>query len=216
MLHKDYLPGHENITLYQDDLMFRVNTDTYLLGNFIEIKNKDRVLDVGTNNGALLLYASIYNPKELVGIDINKEALDIAKLNLDTNNIKNYKLIHKDIKEYKEDLFDVIISNPPFFKEDIYKQKELINKAKHDDTLKLKDLIKSISINLKDLGRLYLIYHTERLSEVFEELKNNNIAIKELKFIYDSNKENSHVFLLKGVKGAKDTLNVKKPLIIKR
>lgn len=60
---KDYLPAHPEITVYQDDEMFRINTDTMVLGNFMEILHKDVVLDMGTNNGALLLYASLSKPK---------------------------------------------------------------------------------------------------------------------------------------------------------
>ena len=89
-LSKDYLPGFPSITLYQHKKMFRVNTDTSLLGHYLKVKKGDRVLDIGTNNGALLLYASFYEPSLLVGIDINKDALEIAKLNLESNKIENF------------------------------------------------------------------------------------------------------------------------------
>ena len=71
----DFLPNHENIKLYQDSEMFRINSDTYALGEFIEVYKEDVVLDVGTNNGALLLYANMFHPKKLMGIDINKEII---------------------------------------------------------------------------------------------------------------------------------------------
>ena len=57
---KDYLPKHKDIVMYQDDTMFRINTDTMVLGEFLEVYKKDTVLDIGTNNGALLLYANIH------------------------------------------------------------------------------------------------------------------------------------------------------------
>ena len=72
---KDYLPAHPEITVYQDDEMFRINTDTMVLGNFMEILHKDVVLDMGTNNGGLLLYASLSKPKKLIGLEINEKAL---------------------------------------------------------------------------------------------------------------------------------------------
>ena len=61
-LSKDYLPLHQDIVLYQHKKMFRVNTDTSLLGNYLKVNKEDSVLDIGTNNGALLLYASLYYP----------------------------------------------------------------------------------------------------------------------------------------------------------
>ena len=113
----DYLPKHDGIKIYQSKNMFRINTDTTLLGEFIVVRNNDRILDIGTNNGALLIYASLQGRKcELNGIDINKEALEIAKLNMKENNL-NADFFNIDGKVfYDEKGFDVIICNPPFFK----------------------------------------------------------------------------------------------------
>ena len=41
---KDYLPQHPEITIYQDDEMFRINTDTMALGNFMEILHKKQLI----------------------------------------------------------------------------------------------------------------------------------------------------------------------------
>src|SRR5574344_243298 len=111
MITLDYLPNHPEIKLYQDDTMFRINTDTKVLGEFLNIYKNDTVLDIGTNNGALLLYANMFHPKKLIGLDINGEALELAKKNLDLNNINNYELINEDINFYKGPLMDVIICN---------------------------------------------------------------------------------------------------------
>ena len=45
----------ENIQLYQDDEHFRFNTDTKLLAKFVRLKKQERVLDIGTNNAAILV-----------------------------------------------------------------------------------------------------------------------------------------------------------------
>ena len=85
----DYLPNRENYKIYQDDEMFCINTDTMVLGEFLEVYKKDVVLEIGTNTGALMLYASRFNPRRLVGIDINERALEIAEKNMELNNVKN-------------------------------------------------------------------------------------------------------------------------------
>ena len=48
--------------------MFCINTDTQVLGEFLNIYKQDVVLEIGTNTGALLLYASKFNPKKMIGI----------------------------------------------------------------------------------------------------------------------------------------------------
>ena len=113
---KEYLPKHEDIIIYQDDEMFRINTDTMALGEFLYIYKKDTVLDIGTNTGALLLYASMFNPKKLIGIDINSRAIELAKKNMEENHIENVTLKCADALTYKYEEVDVIICNPPYFK----------------------------------------------------------------------------------------------------
>ena len=111
----DYLPGTQ-IYLHQRKDMFRMNTDTALLGNFMKVKEDETVLDIGTNNGALLLYASQYTKGKLIGIDIQQEACNLAIQNLKNQNIENFEVICSDIADVQMDSVDVIVCNPPYFR----------------------------------------------------------------------------------------------------
>lgn len=214
MIRLDYLPNFKDIKLYQDTDMFLVNSDTEALGNFLEVYRNDSVLDIGTNQGALLLYASRFNPKKLTGIDINTKALDLAKKNLELNNIKDFELINDDVRNLNNE-YDVIICNPPYFetKEDNLANNKFKNMAKHETTITLHELVKSIDRNLKYNGTLYFLFLTSRLEEVVVTLNKYHLHIKEMKFVYDKKKEFSNVFMVRCVKNARLGLNVVKPLI---
>lgn len=218
MIRECYLPKHPDIKIYQDDELFKINTDTEVLGEFLNIYKEDTVLDMGTNTGALLLYANLFNPKKLIGLEINSKALELCKKNLDRNNVSNYELINDNIITYQNELVDVIICNPPYFKtkEDNKSNDKYKNLAKHESELTLDLLVKSISRNLKDNGTLFFLYLTSRLDEVVLEFKKNNLTIKEMKFVYDINKEYSNVCLFRAVKNSDSGLVVDKPIIIKR
>ena len=111
----DYLPNRKDLKIIQDDEMFCINTDTEVLGEFLNIYREDIVLDIGTNTGALLLYASRFHPKKLIGIDINDRAIEIAKRNMELNNVEA-TLIKADGNTFKLDKeADVVIMNPPYF-----------------------------------------------------------------------------------------------------
>ena len=165
-----------------------------------------------------MLYANLFNPKKIIGLEINKKALELAKKNLDINGVNNYELIEGNIITYENDPVDVIICNPPYFKtkEDNKSSDLFKNLAKHESELTLELLVKSISRNLKDNGTLFFLFLTSRLDEVVLEFKKNNLTIKEMKFVYDTNKEYSNVCLFRAVKNADLGLVVDKPIIIKR
>jgi len=214
----DFIPKHENLKIIQDYNKFCINTDTELLGEFIKLKKNAEVLDIGTNTGALLLYASIQNPKRLVGIDINKEALNICSENMKLNNIKA-ELINIDLREYKaEKEFNTIIFNPPYFKtKDInLSNNEYKNLAKHEGLATLEDFAKCINRNLCSKGTLYFLFLSSRLDEVMEVFKKYHLIIKELQFYYDDNSEYSNVVLIKAIKSGNPGLKILKPIIKRR
>lgn len=215
----DYLPKHEDIKIYQDDEMFCINTDTMVLGEFLEIKKSDTVIDIGTNTGALMLYINMHSPKKIIGIDINKKALELAKKNMEINNVNNYELIHADGNTFKyHEEADVIVFNPPYFKKPL--KDSAINKylalAKYEDNFSLESMINTVNRNLRNGGTFYYLFQTSRLNEVLIEMQKKKLVVKKLKFVYDVNKEFSTLVLIKAVKGAKEGLNVEKPIIIDR
>lgn len=214
----DYLEKHKEIKIIQDDEMFCINTDTTVLGEFLEVYKEDTVLDIGCNNGALLLYASLFHPKKLIGIDINPKAVTLARRNMELNKV-DAEIIEADGNTFTlSDRADVVIFNPPYFK--VLKDESVKNKylylAKHEDNFPLPSMIDCINRNLKEGGTLFFLFETKRMVEVIKLLDNTNIKIKEMKFVFDENKENSNVFVLKGVKNSRDGLVIKKPVIITR
>lgn len=215
----DYLPNHEEIKIYQDDEMFCINTDTMVLGEFLDIKKKDIVLDIGTNTGALLLYASKFKPKKLIGIDINEKSLELAKENMKLNNITNVELIHADGNTFRNnEEVDVVIFNPPYFKTPSSDKgsNKYLALAKHEDNFPLESMIQCVNRNLRNNGTLYFLFQTTRLNEVLKVLNEKKLVVKKMQFVYDENKENSTVVMLKAVKGAKEGVLVQKPRYITR
>ena len=215
----DYLPKHEEIKIYQDDEMFCINTDTMVLGEFLEIKKNDIVLDIGTNTGALMLYINMHNPKKIIGIDINEKALELAKKNMEINHVNNYELIHADGNTFKySEEVDVIVFNPPYFKKPL--KDVAVNKylalAKYEDNFNLAAMINTVNRNLRNGGTFYYLFQTSRLNEVLIEMNKKKLVVKKLKFVYDVNKDFSTLVLIKAIKGANEGVNVEKPIIIDR
>ena len=198
-LRVDYLQNHPDYKVVQHEDMYHFNTDTCLLGEFIKINKGDKVLDVGTNNGALLVF--IINKGGIAcGIEINQQALEIAKLTLKENSFEA-TLINQDFKTYlANEKYDVIVSNPPYFSSKEEKQKnqnEHLKIARHEEMLDLKSLCASIANNLKEDGKVYLVHRPNRLDDIEKNLNEVGLYINEYQLVYDYRKKEAKSVLIK-------------------
>ena len=213
----DYLCNSE-IKLYQDDSMFKMNSDTRNLGNFLEFKKNDyTILDVGTNNAALLLYAKIKKEaKHYYGVDVNEKALEIAKENMEINGVSNFNFINSDFRELKLEQVDYIVSNPPYFDGEHVSENLDKRRARFAEFLPLDDLIKHSKRLLKDRGSLFLVYPSFKLPQVIATLDKYHFGVVRLQFVYDENKDESMVFLIEARKGMKHYSKIGLPIYNKR
>ena len=209
----DFLPNTD-IHLYQDKDMFRINSDTCALGEFINIKKDDVVLDIGTNNGALLLYANKYNCKKLIGVDINYEAIDLCKENMELNNVSNYELHKSRVQELNISKVDVILCNPPYFKNSLQNNNELLKRARHEESLSIGEVVHHAQRLLKSNGRIMMVYKTTELINLIVLFDKYGFGITRIKLIFDENKSFSNTFLIEAIKNRKHDLKALKPLII--
>ncbi|MGM0507978.1 MAG: 50S ribosomal protein L11 methyltransferase [Fusobacteriota bacterium] len=77
------------------------------------LDGKDDMIDIGTGSGILMVVAKKLGVKNITGIDIDPEAIKIAKKNLELNKInKNFKLYAGELKnKIRNKKFDLIIAN---------------------------------------------------------------------------------------------------------
>lgn len=213
MRQNDYL-RYINYPIVQDDKMFKVNSDTVALGMFMDSLKNKTVLDLGTNNGALLLYAYKKGASELIGVDVFKEALDLANENI-KKYTSNYKLLNIRIQDLDIERVDVIVCNPPFFDGTNVRKNIYYKTAMFEEFLPMEDMFRAFKNNLKDNGELYFIYQADRFVEIFNLCLQYKFKIMKMSFVYDDNKDYASRVLLKLKFGKMTKLKILKPFIIK-
>lgn len=114
----------KGLKIIQDKNEFCFGIDSVLLSDFAKnIKKNSRVIDLGTGTAILpILLSGKTNVMEIIGIEIQEKMVNMAKRSVKLNNLEEkIKIINDDIKNISKILdaesFDVVISNPPYKKE---------------------------------------------------------------------------------------------------
>ncbi|MGN1405648.1 MAG: tRNA1(Val) (adenine(37)-N6)-methyltransferase [Erysipelotrichaceae bacterium] len=210
----DYLK-YINYSFSQNDNVFHVSTDTTVLGMFLDELYKKTVMDIGTGSGALLLYAHYKKAGKLIGVDIQDEALKLAKENIGRYT-DNFELIKADINELEHEKVDVVICNPPFFEVGSVRESDAWNKAMFESELSLDDMFKAFRKFMKENGTVYTLYPAERFNEFYEMCLKYKLKIMRLQFVHDLNRPYAMRIVAKLKIGKMNKLKVEKPIMISR
>lgn len=119
------------------------------------------VLDIGTGTGLLsLMLAQSLGQTEITAVEIDENALQDAAHNFDRSPWSDRtRLIHSPIQSLDPAArFDLIICNPPFFRNQLQSPREGRNKARHDIFLSKTILAEQISIRLAEAGIACIMY----------------------------------------------------------
>ena len=82
------------------------------------------MLDIGTGCGNLVISLAKNQPNwNFLAVDINPQALAVAKKNSAIHQVKNIEFIHSDLFNHlnQGEKFDIIVSNPPYVSVEEYK-----------------------------------------------------------------------------------------------
>lgn len=208
--------------IIQDPKKFCFGIDAVLLSNFANVKKNEIVMDLGTGTGIIpILLEAKTEGKLFIGIEIQKESVEMAKRSVELNGIsEKVKIECTDIKEaeknYKLSSFDVITSNPPY----MINGGGLINNytpkaiARHELLCTLEDIIKCASKLLKYGGRFYMVHRPYRLADIFDCMRKYNIEPKKIRFIHPYIDKEPNMVLIESIRSAKPMLKILPPLVI--
>jgi len=217
----NYLLDYKNIKIVQDTDMFNFSLDSVLLPNFVTInKNISKILDIGCGNAPIPLILSTKTDAKITGVEIQSDVYALAQESVEMNNKQlQIEIINADInnlyKELQTDSYDVITCNPPFFK---IKEDSKINLseyktiARHEVNLNLNQIFNISKKLLKNNGSIAIVHRPERLVDIIQEMKNNNIEPKKIRFVYPKKDKEANILLIEGTKNGKPGLKILPPL----
>lgn len=143
-----------------DRCAMKVGTDAVLLGAWADVAKAKNILDIGCGSGLIAIMAAQRNPTAtLTGIEIDTAAAGQARENSEASPFADrIEIISSDIRHYRPtQLFDCILSNPPFFEERLLPPDKIRSTARHTAGLSFEELIKETKRLLKPDGLFQVI-----------------------------------------------------------
>lgn len=185
----------KQFTIHQNNASLPVTTDACLLGAIAQFENPKNILDMGTGTGLLLHFMSQKYPNAtLTGIDIHSDSIECAKSNLELNHIAHKTtLINGNFFDpnvsYLNTQFDAIISNPPFFENQLKSVDLVKSKARHFDNGDMFQFFDQIDRLLSLNGTAYIMTPpTVNYSELTQKLFPRKTTL-----VFDSLNKSAHI-----------------------
>ncbi len=213
----------KGLKIIQNEKGFCFGMDSVLLSDFAKnMKNNSTVLDLGTGTGIIpILLCGKTNLKKVVGIEIQQDVANMAKRSSQLNNLQDrFEVVNTNIIDlkniYEKQSFDVIVTNPPYKKENtgITNENEAKLISRHEITANLEDFISISKDLLKDKGEFYMVHRPERLVDILSLMRKYKIEPKILKFVSPNKNKEPNLILIKGIKNANSFLKVEKNLYV--
>lgn len=213
----------KGLKIIQNEECFCFGMDSVLLSDFAKsIRKGSNVLDLGTGNGIIpILLCGKTELKKVIGVEIQEDIANMAKRSSELNKLENrFEVLNANIldleKIYEKQVFDAIVTNPPYKKlqtglSNVNEKKKI---ARHEVTANLEDFIRVAKDMLKDKGELYMVHRPERLVDILSLMRAYKIEPKILRMVCPSKDKAPNLVLIKGVKNAKPFLKVENNLYV--
>ena len=185
MFHfKQFDLAHEHSTL-------KIGTDAVLLAALTQVESALSVLDIGCGCGVIAFclaqkLAENQTVPNIVGIDVDAESITEARENVGRFPLLPNSSFHFEqisLQEFASQpgsgLFDLIVSNPPYFHGDLKPQDRSKLQSKHGDgQLSFQELVDGVDRLLSPEGRFALILPPAEMAE-FHQLTVSRLHCRE-------------------------------------
>lgn len=162
----------KQFTVQQDQCAMKVCTDACILGAYAEVEKAASVLDIGTGTGLLALMAAQRSQAIIDAVEIAPDPYRQATQNaIQSPFASRIRIFHQAIQVFNPEpnrLYDVILSNPPFFRNHLRSTDASRNVALHTESLPLEELLQAVDRLLSPPGKFFVLLPSYEAS-VLEE-----------------------------------------------
>lgn len=168
----------KQFTVADEDCAMKVGTDAVLLGAWAEVGQATNILDIGTGSGVIALMLAQRAPESCItGIDIEPSAARQADFNFRqspwADRLTACGISLQDFVSVTPQSYDLIVSNPPYFRNGLKAPDDQRNSARHTDLLSYEELLSCAVRLLRSEGTLAFILPVSEELAFVEMAKHN-------------------------------------------
>ncbi|MFC2101884.1 tRNA1(Val) (adenine(37)-N6)-methyltransferase [Bacteroidota bacterium] len=166
----------------------QVGTDSILLGSLTDPGDAKRILDIGTGCGVLALMMAQKSKAIVDAIELDDESVREANENFERSpwntRLACFGISLQLTEILTDNRYDLIISNPPFFKDSLRPPDPQRSLARHDLKLTFDELVKAVTTLISKDGRFSCIIPANRWDEARKLAENRQLYPRTLIQIY--------------------------------
>lgn len=196
-------------------------TDAVVLSNFANPKKKDKLVDLGTGCGIIPLLMLRDNAiSQAVGVDISKEATDLAQKTVRELELGNLEIINCNLLDLKGKVefgcHTLVTCNPPYKAEGagLKNPDRVESVARHEVECTMEDIVRVGAKLLQTGGRLCMCQRPERLAELMRLMSEYKVEPKRLRLVCQRKGEEPWLVLLEGRRSGNTGLRIEPTLYI--
>ena len=200
----------------------KVCTDACLFGGWsaadAQLQSAKNILDIGSGTGLLSLMLAQQSAAHITAIEIEAGAFEQTKNNFDLSPWKDrLNVVHSSIQDYaakhKANLFDCIITNPPFYEGDLNSPDNAKNLAARSTALPWDAMADVAASLLQENGAWYVLVPTLRAYTMQKLAMNYGLQLSQECLMYNDAKHLPIRAMLKFVKQKEATIQRNKIVI---
>lgn len=186
---------------------YAFSQDSVLLANLTKAGAKDRVLDLGCGGGVVgILLLLKKNVREVVGVDKDGAAVDLARRNAERNSLSDRMTVTEcDVKNLASVVsagsFDKVVCNPPYYAFDDGNGNSRNGTAKREGDATLSDFVSAGARALRFGGDFTLVHKTDRLCDAVTAMRAAGLEPKRITEVYPKPDASADVFVMTARKG---------------
>lgn len=201
---------------YQPIDGYRYNSDSIFLYDFVGRSNPSgKLLDIGSGCGVIGLLLARDFPVELHSVDKQESMAFLTQKNSEVNGIKAEVKKQNFLEESSTNIYDCIVSNPPFYHDDHPKSENpSIHTARYTEHLPIREMLANVRALLRNKGKFFFCYDCKQLPYVLVQLAENRLTVERLQFLHPKADREAKVFFCQVSKGSKTLMRAEPPLIV--